>query len=77
MQTAKGDVVAVPQMLFDRLSFTHIAQLIHLGDPLKRAFYAIEAMRGPWNPNLFVAQYELQLPSKEKIREFLMRVNKG
>ena len=49
MQTANGDVVAVPQMLFDRLSFTHIAQLIHLGNPLKRAFYAIEAMRGPWS----------------------------
>ena len=33
----------------NRLSFTHIAQLIHLNDPQKRAFYAIEAMRGPWS----------------------------
>ena len=49
MQTANGDVIAVPQMLFDRLSFTHIVQLIHINNPLKRAFYAIEAMRGPWS----------------------------
>lgn len=97
MQTANGDVMAVPQMLFDRLSFTHIVQLIHINNPLKRAFYAIEAMRGPVglllcteygqemveyvtpniDPNVFVAQYELQLPSKEKIKEFLMKENKG
>lgn len=49
MQTANGDVMAAPQMLFDRLSFTHIVQLIHINNPLKRAFYAIEAMRGPWS----------------------------
>ena len=29
------------------------------------------------DPNLFVAQYELQLPSKEKMREFLLKENKG
>ena len=29
------------------------------------------------DPNVFVAQYELQLPSKEKIKEFLMKENKG
>ena len=44
-----GQVRAVPQMLFDRLSFTHIVQLIHLKDDMQRAFYAIEAMRGPWS----------------------------
>jgi hypothetical protein len=27
------------------------------------------------DPNLFVAKYELQLPSKERIKEFLMREN--
>jgi len=27
------------------------------------------------DPQLFVARYELQLPSKEKIREFLMHEN--
>ena len=49
MLTAKGDVMPVPQMVFDRLSYTHIAILAYINDPLKRAFYAIEAMRGPWS----------------------------
>lgn len=49
MMAADGKVMPVPRMLFNRLSFTHIAQLIHISDPLKRAFYAIEAMRGPWS----------------------------
>lgn len=49
MQTAEGRVMPVPNMLFNRLSFTHIAQLIHISDPMKRTFYAIEAMRGPWS----------------------------
>lgn len=39
----------VPQMVFDHLSYTHIAILAYISDPLKRAFYAIEAMRGPWS----------------------------
>ncbi|MBO4871132.1 MAG: DUF1016 family protein [Muribaculaceae bacterium] len=49
MMLPDGSVKAVPQMLFDRLSFTHFVQLIHIEDPLQRAFYAIEAMRGPWS----------------------------
>ena len=49
MQLASGEVLPVPQMLFSRLSFTHIVQLLHLGEPMKRTFYAIEAMRGPWS----------------------------
>ena len=49
MMTTEGEVIPVPQMLFNRLSFTHISKLIHIGDPMKRAFYAIEAMRGPWS----------------------------
>ena len=44
-----GSVKAEPQMLFDRLSFTHIVQLLHIDEPLQRAFYAIETMRGPWS----------------------------
>lgn len=44
-----GSVKAEPQMLFDRLSFTHIVLLLHIEEPLQRAFYAIEAMRGPWS----------------------------
>lgn len=49
MSMSDGSVKAVPQMLFNRLSFTHIVQLLHVEDDLQRAFYAIEAMRGPWS----------------------------
>lgn len=49
LQLSDGSVKAVPQMLFDRLSFTHIVRILHVEDPLQRAFYAIEAMRGPWS----------------------------
>ena len=44
-----GSVKAEPQMLFDRLSFTHIVQLLHIDEPLQREFYAIETMRAPWS----------------------------
>ncbi len=49
MILSDGSVSAVPQMLFNRLSFTHIVQLLHVENALQRAFYAIEAMRGPWS----------------------------
>ena len=45
MLSANGDVMPVPQMVFNRLSYSHIAVLSYINDPLKRAFYAIEAMR--------------------------------
>lgn len=82
MQTENGEVMPVPQMVFDRMSFSHLTLLLHINDPLKRAFYAIEAMRGPWSYRELQRQidsnyYELQLPSKEKIKEFLMKENKG
>ncbi|MFN0314598.1 MAG: YhcG family protein [Burkholderiales bacterium] len=41
--------LAVPlRKLFTSLSFTHLAELIALDDPLKRAFYEIECIRGNW-----------------------------
>ena len=47
LQTTDGEVMAVPQMAFNRIPFSHFTLLIHIEDPLKRAFYAIETMRGP------------------------------
>ncbi|NLX27108.1 MAG: DUF1016 domain-containing protein, partial [Lentisphaerae bacterium] len=35
--------------LFCSLSFTHLAELIAIEDPLKRAFYEIECIRGNWS----------------------------
>jgi len=35
--------------LVDSLSFSHFAELIEIEDPLKRAFYEIECIRGNWS----------------------------
>ena len=35
--------------LIGRLSFTHLAELIAIADPLKRTFYEIECIRGNWS----------------------------
>lgn len=37
------------EKLFSSLSFTHLAELIAMEDPLKRAFYEIECIRGNWS----------------------------
>lgn len=60
MSFLDGSVKAVPQMVFDRLSLTHIVQLLHLDDPLQRTFYAVEAMRGPWS----VRELQRQIDTK-------------
>jgi len=36
-------------LLVQRLSFTHLVELIVIDDPLKRAFYEIECIRGNWS----------------------------
>lgn len=35
--------------ILTKLSFTHLAELIALDDPLKRAFYELECIRGNWS----------------------------
>ncbi|MFN8353196.1 MAG: PDDEXK nuclease domain-containing protein [Spirosomataceae bacterium] len=37
-----------PQRIFDNLSYTHLTELIHIKDPLKRTFYELECMKGVW-----------------------------
>ena len=37
------------EKLFTRLSFSHFAELIAIDDPLKRAFYEVECIRGNWS----------------------------
>lgn len=64
MSLIDGRVKAVPQMLFDRLSFTHIVELLHLDDDSQRAFYAVEAMRGPWS----VRELQRQIDSNYYVR---------
>lgn len=38
-----------PDMLFNRLSFTHLAAILPCKDPLQRAFYETMAIRGTWS----------------------------
>jgi hypothetical protein len=41
--------VVPPRLLLERLSFSHFAELLQLDDPLQRAFYEVEALRGHWS----------------------------
>jgi hypothetical protein len=43
LSLSNGDVIANPESLFTRLSFTHIIQLLQLDDSLQRAFYGSSA----------------------------------
>jgi len=46
---AMAHTLAAPiENLFTTLSFSHLAELISIEDPLKRAFYEIECIRGNW-----------------------------
>lgn len=44
-----SDVYVSPDLLFNKLSFTHLAAIIPISDPLQRAFYEIMAIRGTWS----------------------------
>ncbi len=37
------------ERIISQLSFTHITELLPIGDPLKRAFYEIECIKGTWS----------------------------
>ncbi len=37
------------KILVERLSFTHLAELVEIDDPLKRTFYEHECIRGTWS----------------------------
>lgn len=38
-----------PELLFNKLSLSHLAALLPIQDPLKRAFYEIMSIRGTWS----------------------------
>ncbi len=38
-----------PDTLITRLSYSHFEQLVELDDPMQRAFYEVEALRGNWS----------------------------
>lgn len=138
-----NEVWVDPQKLFDKLSFTHLAAILPVTDPMERAFYETMAIRGTWsvrelqrhviielnanrlnyadaaqlhmylayyrknimlpddNPpigiflcsevgqemaeyslldldeSVFISKYQLNVPSKERMAEFLRKENEG
>lgn len=48
-ETASPELLQPGKMLLERLSFSHFAELLTLDDPLTRAFYEIECIRGNWS----------------------------
>ena len=42
-------VKVAPEELFNKLSFTHLAAILPIKDPLQRAFYETMAIRGTWS----------------------------
>jgi predicted nuclease of restriction endonuclease-like (RecB) superfamily len=48
-ETAPPGLGAPTGRLLNSLSFTHFAEFISIDDPLKRAFYEIECIRGNWS----------------------------
>ena len=67
--------------LFERLSFSHFAELVSIEDPLKRSFYEIECMRGNWSVRELQRQigslyYERSGLSKDK-KKLAELVRKG
>lgn len=53
-----------PELLFNRLSFSHLSELLTIKDPLQRAFYETMAIRGTWS----VRELERQIDSNYYVR---------
>jgi predicted nuclease of restriction endonuclease-like (RecB) superfamily len=49
VRTVSGQSGLLPEQLLSSLSFSHFELLTALDDPLKRAFYEIECIRGNWS----------------------------
>lgn len=54
------DIVA-PDKIFSLLSYSHLIQLVTIDDPLERAFYEIEAIKGVWSKRELKRQIDSQL----------------
>jgi len=57
--TENGDDIRISaSALFNRLSYSHIRELVWLDDDLQRTFYAFEAIRGTWSVRELQRQIE-------------------
>ena len=53
-----------PELLFNKLSFSHLSLLLPISDPLERAFYETMAIRGTWS----VRELQRQIDSNYYVR---------
>jgi predicted nuclease of restriction endonuclease-like (RecB) superfamily len=51
-------VLVPPEKILAELSYTHLVQLLPIKDPLKRAFYEIECIKGSWSVRELQRQIE-------------------
>lgn len=54
----EGEIKVSAEVLFNRLSYSHIRELVRLDDDLQRTFYAFEAIRGTWSVRELQRQIE-------------------
>lgn len=64
--TVKAEPVLTtdPQLLFNKLSFSHLTAIMAINDPLQRTFYETMAIRGTWS----VRELQRQIDSNYYIR---------
>lgn len=48
-QSTSAELYVSPDKLLQKLSYSHLLELIKIDDSLKRAFYEIECIRGTWS----------------------------
>lgn len=51
--TTTTSVIIPPKRLIESLSFSHFVLLLQIQDPIKRAFYELECMKGVWDNTLW------------------------
>jgi len=54
------DIRINPAAIFNRLSYSHIYELLHFSEPMMRTFYAFEAIRGCWSVRALRRQIDSQ-----------------
>lgn len=57
-QPVADEFKTAPESLLAHFTFTHFTELIKIGDPLKRAFYEKEAIKGNWSSRQLKRQIE-------------------
>lgn len=55
------DALIAPEQVFGSLSYSHLVQLLNITDPLEKAFYEIEAIKGVWSKRELKRQIDSQL----------------